>query len=128
MGNIIRQAADLLQFSPSTDKQDLPTGIPNWYLRDVDKYHERGRKAAIALRDAHDKIEKLEGMLSSKTNWSDAPEWANYKAVDSAGNEWWYETKPIVYNDLGVWVMVTGRAVQSTTVIEWKDTLEKRDD
>ena len=64
MDDLLKTAVGLLHYCPSTDRCDLPKGIPNWYLRDVDKYHDRGRKAAIKLRDAADRIEQLEAQLA----------------------------------------------------------------
>ena len=29
-----------------------------------------------------------------KPNWKDAPEWANWLAMDLGGYWWWYEYKP----------------------------------
>lgn len=30
----------------------------------------------------------------SKPNWANAPEWANYLAMDSDGAWWWFEVAP----------------------------------
>ena len=34
------------------------------------------------------------GALKSKPSWDDAPEWANFLAMDSSGKWYWYENKP----------------------------------
>ena len=88
MDDLLKTAVGLLHYCPSTDRCDLPKGIPNWYLRDVDKYHDRGRKAAIKLRDAADRIEQLESQLA---DWSKAPEWANWFIINKKGNGFWTE-------------------------------------
>ena len=36
-----------------------------------------------------------------KPSWNDAPEWANYLAMDSDGSWWWYAEEPTL--DCGDW-------------------------
>ena len=66
---------------------------------------------------------------NEEANWSDAPEWANYKATDRDDSGWWYEHKPILSDYY--WVESTGRFLRVVPLIiceNWEDTLEKRDD
>lgn len=57
-----------------------------------------------------------------KPDWSTAPGWANYVAMDKDGNWFWYEEKPELLSGVGVW--------HSDTLYElafsWKDSLERR--
>lgn len=32
--------------------------------------------------------------MMSRPDWNDAPDWANYVAMDADGDWWWYEGKP----------------------------------
>jgi len=36
-------------------------------------------------------------------DWDDAPEWANYVAMDVDGNWFWFENEPEYSHRLGVW-------------------------
>ena len=40
-------------------------------------------------------------MNNNKPSWDDAPEWANYLAMDCRGAWYWFEKKPIRF--LGEW-------------------------
>lgn len=59
-----------------------------------------------------------------KPDWKDAPEWANWMAMDEDGEWFWYEHRPITWGD-GVWIKVEGekRFIYSTP---WIDTLQER--
>ena len=59
---LIKAAAGLLRHTPSTDSNDYPR-IPQYYLREVFDYTDRAREAAIFIRDAADRITKLESQL-----------------------------------------------------------------
>jgi hypothetical protein len=37
-----------------------------------------------------------------KPSWNDAPEWANYLAMDSGGSWLWFENKPLLRS--GSWI------------------------
>jgi hypothetical protein len=59
-------------------------------------------------------------------DWSLAPEWANFWAVDENGAQFWYATKPIVGSDQ--WLS-SGQLKQVThwpTVDSWQYTLRER--
>jgi len=41
--------------------------------------------------------------MQSKVNWDEAPEWAQYWAMDSDGEAFWYEKSPMIDEPDGVW-------------------------
>ncbi len=59
-----------------------------------------------------------------KPDWKDAPEWANYLAVDNDGVWYWYECKPFL--EYGHWDVDEGDAEASTFCRDWKDSLTAR--
>lgn len=58
-------------------------------------------------------------------NWNDAPEWANYAAMDADGEWWWFENKP---NPEGEEWKVDAGSVEPVAFSfkDWKDAMEKR--
>ena len=58
-----------------------------------------------------------------KVNWDDAPEWANYVAMDSDGSWWWYRDVP----NLGI---NTWRSLELSEIIwgnaNWENSLQER--
>ena len=61
----------------------------------------------------------------NKPDWSDAPSWANYLAMDSDGAWGWYEHEPIIeYKDH--WSPVGKWSTCEEKNDCWKGTLEKR--
>jgi len=65
-----------------------------------------------------------------KPNWTDAPEWANYWAVDENGEMYWYRVKPITHQQNRYWMPENDRwgdgAVEPATLLDWEETLQKR--
>lgn len=63
----------------------------------------------------------------SRADWSEAPDWAQWWAVDSAGSAFWYENKPSVY-DL-MWAQLSEGdhtyAGQGDPT-NWRESLERR--
>ena len=59
-----------------------------------------------------------------KPDWKDAPEWANYLAMDQDGCWYWYVGRP----ELGKveWLDYTRFQLASEIGSSWKDSLEKR--
>lgn len=58
-----------------------------------------------------------------KPDWNDAPEWAQYLAMDENGAWWWYDDEPV----LGVRSFnPNGCKVQEAFVANWESTLEQR--
>lgn len=63
----------------------------------------------------------------NKPSWDDAPEWANWLAMDSDGAWYWYEKKP--YIDESIWDMqLRSRVIKAEPLIydEWENSLEAR--
>jgi len=62
-----------------------------------------------------------------KPSWNDAPEWANYLAMDSDGSWWWLNNKPLLRN--GAWFPAncdTDRLELADCVDDLSPILEKR--
>lgn len=61
-----------------------------------------------------------------KPNWKDAPEWANYLAMDEDGRWWWYQHTPTI--NKSVWKKESGHAelAKPNHFIDWFETLEER--
>jgi hypothetical protein len=59
-----------------------------------------------------------------KPNWENAPEWANYVAMDYDGDWWWFEYKPSMAHN--IWKANLGRYERMTDCDEWKRTLQSR--
>lgn len=62
-----------------------------------------------------------------KPDWKDAPEWAQYVAMDSDGCWFWYECKPRQSAFEGEWRRqneTKSKAVQQ--LVSWKDSLQER--
>lgn len=63
----------------------------------------------------------------NKPKWEDAPEWAEYLAMDSDGVWIWYKYKPSPSTEDSFWSVKKGPfAVAQDKPGEWKNTLEKR--
>ena len=61
-----------------------------------------------------------------KPSWNDAPEWANYLAMDNNCEWWWYENKPELDNDVSEWDFDRRSKIQSVPQLNWEDSLEMR--
>ena len=64
-----------------------------------------------------------------KPDWEDAPEWANYLAMDKDNGWHWFENEPIP--DVAGWWWTSGKNqyhYDPTLEKNWKDSLEKRPD
>lgn len=58
-----------------------------------------------------------------KPDWKDAPEWAQWLAMDDDGSWYWHETKP--YIELGYWYSDEAMA-EIVSPINWTESLEGR--
>jgi len=38
--------------------------------------------------------------MPNKPDWKDAPEWAQYLAMDEGGQWYWYEDEPTLYGEI----------------------------
>lgn len=61
----------------------------------------------------------------NKPSWDNAPEWANYLAMDEDGGWWWYKETPKAING-GVWDCLGLSEKESECVDGWEETLEAR--
>ena len=59
-----------------------------------------------------------------KPDWKDAPEWANYLAMDEDGSWWWFENEP--YTDGDAWCHDGGDWQIADIGVCWDDSLTKR--
>lgn len=60
-----------------------------------------------------------------KPSWKDAPDWANWLAVDADGTWFWYELTPVQLER--VWdVSGGGRSEYAPVTTEWLESLEVR--
>lgn len=60
-----------------------------------------------------------------KPDWKDAPEWANYLAMDRDGQWFWYEERPNKEDDC----FVCATSLTKSKIVyfkDWENTLEKR--
>lgn len=61
-----------------------------------------------------------------KPDWSEAPKWANYLAMDESGVWFWYEYEPSS-DEADEWLLGKGKHLQAGYDIrKWRDTLEVR--
>lgn len=61
-----------------------------------------------------------------KPSWDDAPEWANYLAVDSCGDWFWYEFEPTNDYAGGYWFGTVGRSWMAKELDVVEKSLESR--
>ena len=62
-----------------------------------------------------------------KPSWDEAPEWANWLAMDDTGGWWWYETEPIPVGVSGFFTASGGKCTEAVNDFSgWLDTLERR--
>lgn len=62
------------------------------------------------------------------SDWSEAPEWATWRAKDSSGEVWYYEFKPSKHDKVQMWVALEGRQVfgiSGSGSEGWADSLEE---
>lgn len=59
-----------------------------------------------------------------KPSWDDAPEWANYLAMDADGKWYWFELRPVMCASTYDWGGRFANAGYSDT--KWSNTLEQR--
>ena len=69
--------------------------------------------------------EELGVTPSIEPDWSKAPEWARYWALDESGGAWWYEKEPGFVGDDGGW-SGSGRTKHDIICTAWRDSLRKR--
>ncbi len=64
-----------------------------------------------------------------KPSWKDAPEWAQYLAMDKDGAWYWYAKEPAL-SGYWYWVVSCGmyELIEKDTSGDWLESLEKRPD
>ena len=66
--------------------------------------------------------------MNMKPSWDDAPEWAQWLAMDEDGRWWWYEEKPVLQTNYFYWL--GSKMEESLPVLDrsmpWDKSLEKR--
>lgn len=60
-----------------------------------------------------------------KPDWKDAPNWANWLAMEGDGAWYWFEFEPEIAHDFQ-WNPVKGRSEYSGHSNPWSDNLEAR--
>lgn len=65
--------------------------------------------------------------LNVTIDWSQAPEWAHYAAMDEDGEWWFFEEAPRCWQ--AAWVSNSGRGRRIDSGIEWawRESLVKRE-
>jgi hypothetical protein len=58
-----------------------------------------------------------------KPDWKDAPEWAQWVAMDADGKWYWHEDEPVASG--GEWFSTDGRC-RVVRNMDWKESLEPR--
>lgn len=62
-----------------------------------------------------------------KPDWKDAPEWANWLAMDKNGEWFWYEDQPEWWATVGVWMKTRNSMhVPARCWLDGSDSLEQR--
>lgn len=73
--------------------------------------------------------ELIDEQPSIDVDWNEAPEWANYHAVDADGEAWWYENEPRLLMSCWseVWCgEIAKKGITNLEGINWQQTLTKR--
>lgn len=83
-------------------------------------------KAADTTYDVEALTLAIDCMKCQMADWSTAPEWANWWAMDASRDAYWYEEEPKKIGRL--WARSMGRCQldRSFTINNWDTTLEKR--
>ena len=62
-----------------------------------------------------------------KIDWSEAPDWANYVAMDHDGDWYWYENSPVVKNFAWYCGEGGGKCERAGKTTEWEHSLQERE-
>lgn len=66
----------------------------------------------------------------SKPSWSDAPDWAQWLAMDYSGLWYWYKYKPVIIGGFPRWsasiYALAAAPSESCASIDWRESLEQR--
>ena len=77
-------------------------GEKNWTRSVPPNVNDYDMLLCELVRRFRDLITKTE----FRPNWNDAPDWAQFVAMDKGGSWWWYENEPKLRN--GVWICESG--------------------
>lgn len=61
-------------------------------------------------------------------DWSEAPEWARWRAKDSSGEVWYYMSQPTKHHKVQMWVALDGHqifGVQTGSGAGWESSLQQ---
>jgi len=61
-------------------------------------------------------------------DWSEAPEWAMWRAKDSSGELWYYKNAPVKHPKVKIWVALDGQqvfGVQTGSGAGWESSLQQ---
>jgi len=62
-----------------------------------------------------------------KPDWKNAPEWANWVAMDNDGIWFWYEDEPVISDsNPGEWESEGKYYIALQAIYTWEDTKQKR--
>lgn len=64
-------------------------------------------------------------VATNKPSWKDAPEWANWLAMDEDGSWHWFKEEP-TEKRFGEWLQSLCGSVEAAVFPNWEETLEKR--
>lgn len=94
---------------------------------EVQDAHHRRRDDPVRTRDG-------EGEVTTRYDWTKAPEWAMWAATDEDGDRYWYEEIPRQAEVCDFWVADEGRG-QNEEILplfaycpDWRESLERRPD
>ena len=68
--------------------------------------------------------QKRDDRWDMKPDWKNAPEWANYLAMDENNGWWWYADKPIIEKHR--WINYETKHCERAAIKDWQETLERR--
>ena len=93
---------------------------------DVAEYKRILNQRDTTIIEQADTIAQLRAELARlKPSWKDAPEWAEWIAMDDDGEWNWHMTKPSIISPAYHWI--ASNRIRPVSVIDgWKDTLERR--
>ena len=87
---------------------------------------DRETKLFATIERLEAENERLRAELARiKPSWDDAPEWAQWFAVDGSGAHCWYESKPTMIKEYAAWV-AHDKFLLATVRSNWRETLERR--
>ena len=93
----------------------------------IDALRARIEQIEAKFAEQHNQNRSEKPNSSEAGDWSKAPDWANWKAMDKCGRWYWYEGMPTlgdsIWRQAGLGQMIIG---QTETEKDWTETLEQR--